>query len=289
MISFLLFPNKSGRVFFTPWQVARSYLVASPAWLMEGGLPSSGTQMLGIPRDATPRSPRSPGQSPLWKYTLHPTAPDTVYLQGELRLSRCFKLVHEVQQVFLFLIRKRQWVLDLVGPPGLHTTLIHIALNHWMAIYNLRRGDKVQQGGISVERSEEGQAKVRHTARQARPVRRTEAPTASWNVAGDPGPLQPWGAMHRNKRRLQNLLTSYRGRWGSSWGYLCLNRWVTSYSLGLWGHTRRTPGGKNILWKGWWQSLPEGNNTVFCMIHASWWCLDYTCTYNSELSLRERM
>lgn len=37
------------------------------------------------------------------------------------------------------------------------------------------QGDKVQQGGISAERSEEGQAKVRHRARQARPVRRTEA------------------------------------------------------------------------------------------------------------------
>ena len=39
MISFLLLPNKSGRVFFTPWQVARCYLVAAPACLLEGGLP----------------------------------------------------------------------------------------------------------------------------------------------------------------------------------------------------------------------------------------------------------
>ena len=215
MISFLLFPNKSGRLFFTPLQVARCYLVAAPACLLEGGLPSSDTQeMLGIPRDAIPRSPRPPGRSPLCKHTLHPAAPDTVYLQGELRLSRCFKLVHEVQQVFLLLVRKRQWVLDLVGPPGLYTTLIHIALNHWMAIYNLRRGDKVQQGGISEERSEDRQAEVRHTAWQARPVRRTEAPTSSQDTAGDPGSLQWWDAMHRNKCRLQNVLTSYQGEVG---------------------------------------------------------------------------
>lgn len=100
---------------------------------------------------------------------LQATGPDAVYLQGDLRLSQCLILVHEIQQVFLLLIRKRQWVLDLVGLPCLHTTLIHLSLNHLMFIYNLHRGNKVYQREVSVEQSKEGQATARLGTQHEKP------------------------------------------------------------------------------------------------------------------------
>lgn len=107
---------------------------------------------------------------------LQPAAPDPLYLQGDFRPSKSLILVHEIQQIFLLLVRKCQWVLDLVGVPSLHTTLIHISLNHLMSIYNLHKGDKVQQGRISVERSEEGQARSRLGISRNKPVRTAKVP-----------------------------------------------------------------------------------------------------------------
>lgn len=63
-----------------------------------------------------------------------------------------------------------------------------------MSIYNLHEGDKVQQGGISVERSKEGQARSGLGTRHNKPVRTAEVPVSEeaasilWaSVQGGPG------------------------------------------------------------------------------------------------------